>query len=140
MEVNATIFVQIFIFMTLLLWLSRCLFTPILRLFDEREHRIGGAKRDAAELGVLAEEKARQFDVEYERARASARHLLTELKQQADSEQRDRLDRVRKLARAKLDAAEADIKSQALSIRPQLESASTGIAEEIIKALMVHRA
>lgn len=139
MEVNATIFVQIFIFMTLLLWLSAWLFSPILALFDERERRINGAKQDAALLSALADEKARQFDVEYERARDSARHLLAELKQQADSEQRDRLERVRKLARERLDLAEADVNNQVISIRPQLELASAGIAEEIVKALTLAR-
>jgi F-type H+-transporting ATPase subunit b len=85
-ELNGTIFVQVFIFLSLLVWLSPTLFGPIMRLFEEREQRIDGAKRIAAELSGFADEKAKLFQIEYEKARTEARHTLTALKLEMERE------------------------------------------------------
>ncbi len=140
MELNATIFVQIFIFMTLLLWLSRALFAPILALFDEREKRIGGAKREAQELITLAEEKGRLFELEYEKARLEARHTLSSLKLEADKEQGIIIARVRQEAKEKLDRAEEELKEEERQVRSQLSAASESVSADIIKVLMAQKA
>lgn len=136
MELNGTIFLQIFIFLTLLLWLSRSLFDPILRLFDERERRIVGAKLDAESLSLLADEKAQAFDVEYDRARDSARHALTELKHAMEKEHGESLARVKTMAREKLSKSEAELLQQEQEIRQKLMGASQNLADEIVSALL----
>ncbi len=140
MELNATIFVQIFIFMTLLLWLSHALFAPILALFEEREKRIGGAKREAQELITLADEKAKHFDLEYEKARLEARHTLSSLKLEADKEQGVLIAQVRQDAKEKLERADQELAQEESLIRGQLGAVSEAVSADIIKALMTQKA
>ena len=136
MEVNGTIFVQIFIFLTLLLWLSPTLFAPILRLFDERDRRIFGARDDAKKMTLLAEEKAATFDLEYKKAQMSARETLTELKKQTDGELAIALENVRVRARQRLDLAQVELLAQEEQARKELHQSSELIAHDIVGALL----
>lgn len=136
MELNGTIFLQVLIFLTLLLWLSRSLFAPILRLFDERERRIVGAKEAALELSARALEKSQSFDIEYEKAKSTARHALNELKQDMEKEHSEILNEAKALARETLRKAEADLEKQEEEIRPQLLAASMALADDIVGTLL----
>lgn len=136
MEVNATIFLQIGIFLCLLVWLSRSLFAPILRLFDERERRIDGARIEASEFNALADEKAATFELEFARARDHARHQLSALKHSMDKEHNELLDSVKALAKDKIAKAEAELVHQEASVREQLRANSAVIANEMVGALL----
>lgn len=136
MELNGTIFLQVFIFLTLLVWLSQTLFSPIMRLFEEREQRIDGAKKVAAELNSLAEEKAKAFATQYDLAKEEARHSLTDLKHAMDREFNESLDKVKKAAKERLTTAEKELQEQEKLIRVELQNNSAGIAEDIVKAMM----
>ena len=136
MEINATILVQIFLVVALLLWLSPSLFAPIMRLFDERERRIFGAKEESALMNREALEMSQVFDKKLEEARINARHLLTELKAEADSEQAQALAQVRAQAKAKLEQAEKELLHEENRVRAELLLAKDEMAEEIVKSLM----
>src|SRR5437016_888915 len=109
MELNGTIFLQIFIFLTLLFWLSWSLFATIMRLFDEREKRIDGAKAKALEFDELALETASLFDQEYEQARESARQTLNELKQNLEKEHANNLGRIKIAQKERLEKSQASL-------------------------------
>jgi F-type H+-transporting ATPase subunit b len=135
-EINGTIFLQIFIFLMLLLWLSRSLFDPIMRVFDEREKRIFGAKKEALDLSLLADEKAKFFDVEYEKARNEARVMLNQLKQAMDLKQSETLAKAKRKAREKLEKAEADLIAQEQEITAELMSASRALAHNVVTSFV----
>lgn len=120
----------------LLFWLSPVLFRPIMRLFDEREKRIDGAKAEAQAMQALAEEKARLFDQEYSVAKTSAREVLTKLKQEADKEQREHIDNARLEAKKMLALADQELLAEEKRVRSELSSTSAQVTNDIIKALM----
>lgn len=126
--------------MTLLLWLSRTLFKPILALFDEREHRISGAKTEALAMSELAQAKATEFETAFEKARFEARSMLASLKHQTDKEQNELLDHVRKEAKEKLDQADLLLKEEEQHVRKQVSSMSELLSQEIIKTLTTQKA
>lgn len=136
MEINATIILQIVIFMTLLLWLSPMLFAPILRLFDERERRIEGAKLEASKMSLLADEKAKAFDEQYQKARLRARESLSNAKFAMEKEHRAIIEQAKLLAKEKVAVAEAELKREESRVRPELDHAVSKIAEDIIQALI----
>jgi F-type H+-transporting ATPase subunit b len=139
-EVNATIFVQIFIFLMLLMWLSPTLFAPVLRLFEERERRIVGAREDAVKMTDLALEKANTFDSEYSKARLAAREALADLKRQADLESSQVIEQAKLKARQKLELAQKDLAKQEAMVRQELSSASDAIAKDIVNSLLSAKA
>ena len=140
MELNATIFVQIFIFMTLLLWLSRSLFAPILRLFDEREKRIVGAKSSASSMSALADDKAKAFSEAFEAARDNARQTLAQLKHASEKERTEAIDKTKAIARDRLDRAQKELVEEESAIREQLVHASAAIAEQVVATMSRQRA
>ncbi len=135
-ELNGTIFLQVFIFLSLLVWLSKTLFAPIMRLFEEREQRIDGAKKIAFDLSELADDKARVFAIEYEKAKVEARHTLSELKHAMEKQHEEALDKVKAASREKLLAAEIELREQERVIREDLQKKSEGIAKDMVAAMM----
>jgi F-type H+-transporting ATPase subunit b len=135
-EINGTIFVQIFIFLMILLWLSRSLFAPILRLFEERERRIEGAQEEARKLSALAHEKSQVFEIEYEKAKENARQTLSELKRSLEKELNEKIEEVKALAKEKIRAAERELLEQENQVRKQLLTDSiNSISDEILKVV-----
>lgn len=135
-EINATIFVQVFIFLTLLLGLSRWLFNPILALMDEREKRVFGAKKEAEKMNALAKKKSQEFEDEYEKARDSARHSLSDLKNQTDREQLEIMENIRSQARQKIEQARIELLEQEKNIKQELPKLADTVMEEMLKALV----
>jgi len=135
-EINATILVQIFLVVALLLWLSPTLFAPIMRLFDERERRIFGAQEESALMTREALEMSQVFDQKLDEAKLNARHILTELKGQADSEQAQVLAEVRAQAKIRLEKAEAELVLEEKRVRAELALAKDEMADEIVRSLM----
>jgi F-type H+-transporting ATPase subunit b len=138
-EVNGTIFIQIILFLSLVLWLSRFLFAPIMRLFDERERRIEGAKEEAARLSQQAEEKAQEFKRLYEEARSNARAFLSEQKRAADKEISELLDQTRTVLKERLKTAELEMHDEEIRERSRLMEKSDDLARDIMQALMMQR-
>lgn len=140
MELNGTIFLQMLIFLTALLWLSRYLFLPLISLFEERDRRIEGAKQESEKLNAMALEKERVFDQEFEKARDKARELLAHIKQATEKEHGLRLEKVKADAFLKIRAAEEDLKKQSEEIRPVLEKEVSVLALDIVHGFMGHKA
>lgn len=118
------------------MWLSQFLFAPILKLFDEREKRIYGAKALAEELSGLADQKSKDFIVEYELARDEARKALSHLKHEMEKDQIAALESAKAIARDKLAKAEADLIQQEQVVRTELSESARVIADDIVLALM----
>lgn len=136
MELNGTLFIQVFIFGIALLWLSRSLFLPIIRLFEERDRRIKGAKSDSEELNTLALEKAHVFDREYQKAKDKARELLSQIKQTTEKDHAERLVQVKAQAALKLKQSETALHEQSEVVRTQLDKEAATIASDIVNVLM----
>lgn len=136
MELNITIFLQIFIFVMLLLWLSKSLFKPIMRLFEERERRIEGAQQEAASFNSLAEEKWKTFEIQYAQAKENARQALSELKHQMEKENSELLEVAKASARERLVTAEKALLKEEQQIKEQLQKSSEEIASYMVNSLM----
>lgn len=136
MELNGTILLQIFFFLTLLLWLSRSLFAPLMLLFEERERRITGAQKDALELSGLAEERRKAFEERYLKAKQEARDHLSHEKHAMEKLHSEDLARVKSVARDKLKEAEKEMDEEEQRLRTKLTDASASIAEEVVDALI----
>jgi F-type H+-transporting ATPase subunit b len=138
-EINATILVQIFLLVALLLWLSPTIFAPIMRLFEERERRIIGAQADAARMSQEALLKTQALDDKFDKERLDARQVLAKLKSASDSEQAKALEEIRKHAKERLHKAELDLHVEEERVRSELALLTNDMADEIVKALMAKK-
>jgi F-type H+-transporting ATPase subunit b len=120
MELNATIIVQLAVILTLMLWLSKVLFGPLLRLFDEREARIQGAKAEAQALEGQSADKAVYIDERMKRAQKDAREILSSLKAEGAAYQRQLTDKARSEAREKMTVAKERIHGELEKARSEM--------------------
>lgn len=140
MELNGTIFIQIFIFVIALLWLSKSLFEPIIRLFEERDRRISGAQSESELLLKKAQEKSDQFDREYNKAKEKAREFLAHIKSTHERDHSEKLALCKASMQEKLNASERDLKEQSQKAHARLDADAHLIAQDIVNRLVSHHA
>jgi F-type H+-transporting ATPase subunit b len=136
MEINATLLVQIVLFLLLLAWLSRFLFAPLLRLFDERERRIEGAREEAARLSQNAHEKLAQVEERIRLAQKEARQVLAELKAEGAEYQRRILDAAKQEARQKSEQAQAQLVVEVQRVKTELRHQVGSLSELVLSQFL----
>ena len=136
MELNATIFLQMAVFFTLLAWLSPMLFDPFLRLFEERERRIVGAAEEAKRLGGAAEERGVLIAQRTAEAQAEARKVLADLRLQAQAKEAQIIAAAREKASLRLDEARSDLFEATEEARRSLKDHAKAISAEIVQKVL----
>ncbi len=136
MEINITILIQIGLFLFLFGWLSQFLFAPFMRLFDERERRIEGAKHEAVELQEAAQQKLQMAEEKVRSAQSEARQVLAELKAEGLSHQRNILDSARAGAQEKLTEARAILAHESQGAQAKLSGEVKQISELLLAKVL----
>ena len=134
MEINATIIVQLAVFLTLAVWLSKVLFNPLLALFDERERRIYDAKEEAKALEESGLHKLAFLENRTREAQRDSRDILTGLKAEGALYQRRLVDEAKSEAKQRLSTAKMRIDQELDRARSQMGSY---VAEDAV--LLVNR-
>ena len=86
MEINITLVIQLFVLALLMVWLSRFLFAPMTRVFDERERRVETATDKAHALNAEAEKLLLQIEESLKAARHLAKDDIQAIKEAAKHE------------------------------------------------------
>jgi F-type H+-transporting ATPase subunit b len=136
MELNATVFLQLALFLFLLAWLSTVLFAPLLRVYDEREKRIEGAAEEARQLRAGANEKAGIVERRLAEAGTDARRILDELRKQGADKELQLVDEARRKAASRLEDAQADLFAATDEIKGALRAEAQAISDDIVKKVL----
>lgn len=136
MEINATLIIQSLIFLALLIWLSRFLFQPFLRLFDEREKCIVGARQQALLLTDDVKKNLADLDEKIRNAQKHAKQLLLNLRAEGLEYQRQVLELARIDAKAKSEAASSDLRKKLEKTRSELTEKVPVLASEVLACLL----
>ena len=136
MEVNATIFVQAAFFCFLLLWLSPILFKPMLRLFEEREAQIGGAKKEAAKFDEEARRELTRVETQIAQAFDEAKQLKLEMKEEAEEYYRKMVETARAEASRTLHDARQELQIEAATVAGELKTQVDPLAKALSLALL----
>ena len=136
MELNATYFLQLFLFFALLAWLSPMLFDPFMRLFEERERRITGAADEAKRLMGSADEAAARIAQRTLEAQGEARKVLESLRLKAHERETEIIGAAREKASARLDEARADLFEASEEARRALRDDAKVLAADIVQKVL----
>jgi F-type H+-transporting ATPase subunit b len=131
LEINATLLLQLALFLVLLVWLSTFLTAPLMRIYDERERRIEGAADEALKLRDGVSEKAGLVDERLKEANAEARQVLDQLRKKGQEKERELLDAARDKAGGLLEDAQAELFAATEEIRGELKADAEKIAADI---------
>jgi F-type H+-transporting ATPase subunit b len=132
-ELNATFLLQLAIFLLLVAFLSPVLFRPFMRLFEERERRIVGAKDEAQALAGSADEKAEIIAQKTAEAQAEARRVLTTLRARAAEREHEILEAAKKAAATRIDDAREELFAQTEHTRASLKTDADKLAAAVVE-------
>lgn len=136
MELNATILIQAVILLALFAWLSPMLFSPLMKVFDERDRRIHGAANEAKSYLGSADEKTAVVEQKTKEATVQARQILTQLREQALAAEATTLAAAREKATSRLDEARGELFEASEAARKALKADANVIADEIVKKVL----
>ena len=130
-DINWTFAIQLGLFFILFLLLGPLLFNPMLRLFQEREKRIEGAKNEAREMYAEADAKIAKYEEELVGVKRAASEERDKLRAEGQRREQQILAQVRAETNALLTEGKAKIGKEGDSLRKELDLASQQIAREI---------
>jgi len=111
--------------------LNAVLFKPILRVLDEREQRIDGARRRAEELTRQAERTLQQYETSVREARTSAEAHRKQTLERAQRQQATVVADERGKAEQTLERTRSEVGSALAGARAELQSQARELAREV---------
>lgn len=136
MEVNATLLIQLFLFLSLLAWLSKFLFAPMLKLFEERERRIQGAKAEALELQKQAAQRLEEVDARIHAAQKDAKLALLALQAEGAKFHREVLEAARQQSAQQMREASEHLKAEINQLRSELVPTQADLSGQILSRFL----
>ena len=130
-DFDATFLVQFVLFAGLTLVLKPLLFDPMLKLFEERERRIDGAKLQARKIDEQSASALARYESEMAKARASANTEREKLRADAVRKEQEILGTVRAAAAQTLENGKKAALIEAERVRATLKAQSGVLARDL---------
>jgi F-type H+-transporting ATPase subunit b len=135
-DIDATVLVQMVLFLITIFLLHNVLFKPYLRTLDARKEAVEGSREEAGELDARAAALMVEYDEKMMAARRDAKEVRDSLRNQGLAEQNDVIDEVRTELTAKLGDERNRIALQVEEAKKQIQSRSQGLAEAMVKKVI----
>lgn len=130
-DLDASLFVQVGIFIVLLLILKPLLFDPMLKLFEEREKRIEGTRREAAKEDKRSAEALAKYEAILAKAREAGNAESTAIRNEGAKREAEILAKVRTQVSATLEEGRSAIAAAKRDARTRLAADAQTLGREI---------
>ena len=130
-DLDASLLVQIALFIVLLLILKPLLFEPMLKLFEEREKRIEGTRRQASKEDERSAKALAKYEAILAKAREAGSAERDALRAEGARKEAETMARVRALVASTIEQGRASLASEAKTARAQLESEAAVLGRTI---------
>jgi F-type H+-transporting ATPase subunit b len=137
-DLDVTVVGQIILFLILLVVLKPLLFEPMLKLFEEREKRIEGAKLQARKMDEASAGALAKYEAEMQSARSSGNAERDKLRAQGAKEESEILGEVRKSTAATLEDGRKRLATEMTDVRRALLAESTNLGKELASRVLGH--
>jgi F-type H+-transporting ATPase subunit b len=135
-DIDLTIVIQLAIFIALSLLATKWLFKPYLKMRDDREQGIEGAREEADKLSSEADARLADYDAKLASARDRARKEQHEIRAEASAHQRELMEKTRSDATAAMDDARGKLATETESARAELLPKADSIANDMVAKLL----
>lgn len=135
-DFDPTFLVQVVLFAAFFLVLKPLLFDPLLRVFEEREKRTEGAKKEAREMDLEAGDIGAKYEVELERVRRIAGAEREKLRQEVSRLESQIMTEARAEAAQILETGKAKIAEEVAVLRADLEKQVPVLAADIASRML----
>jgi len=130
-DLDATVFVQLIVFLALFLVLRSLLFKPLAALLVERERGTQGDVKEAEQRQVEAERKMKKYERELERIRAKASDEREELRNEGRARESEILSAARKESEQIVEKGRRTMDAEASKVRETMNREIDVLAREI---------
>jgi len=130
-DVDSTVFVQVGIIIVLLVVLKPLLFDPTLKLFEEREKRIDGAKKLARDTDKKSAAAEGEFDTQMQKAQAVGNAERDRLRAEGVKTENEVLAKVRAETAQILEQGRRQTQSELTTARTQLKTEASVLGRAI---------
>ncbi len=127
-DFDLTVLIQIALFLVLLIVIKPILLDPMLKLFEERERRIDGAKLEARQMDAQSAGALTKFESEMNKVRSSANAERDKVRNEAVKAETELLATVRAKTTAKLDEGRKVATAEVTKVRQGLQGDSRELA------------
>jgi F-type H+-transporting ATPase subunit b len=135
-DFDYTVFVQLGIFLVLLVVLTRFVFRPYLALRAERAKNIEGARAEAQSVGSVTAEKLATYEGQITATRKEAATVRAQLRAEGESRAAEVLGAAHTEASAKIESARQKIHDSAQAAQLALRTRADQIASSIASKLL----
>lgn len=135
-DLDGTVFVQFGLFLVLFVVLSQILWKPFLKLRDERQAGMGGAREEAEEMTAKTRDLNASYDKKVAETKAKASDERNKLRAEAAQREHEILDAARAKATAAQTAARETIAKQSAAAKQKLEAEAALLAKAVAKRVL----
>jgi F-type H+-transporting ATPase subunit b len=135
-DLDLTFLAQLVLFTTFIVLLKPLLFDPLLRVFEERERRTEGVKKEAREMDARAAQVLTRYEGELEKIRQEAGVERERLRREAASLEAKILAEARAETARFLEEGKARIGAEVSEMRKELHVAQPALAAEIASQIL----
>jgi F-type H+-transporting ATPase subunit b len=135
-DVDASLFVQLGLFVVLLIILKPLLFDPMMKLFEEREKRIEGTRRKAAKEDARSAKALAEYEKICNAARAEGATERDRLRAEGAKKEAEMLAQVRTQVGSTLESGRGGVQKDAQAARSQLRSDAAGLGRELASRVL----
>jgi F-type H+-transporting ATPase subunit b len=130
-DFDATFLVQAALFVGLTLFLKPVLFDPMLRLFEERERRIDGAKVQARKIDDKSATALAKYETEMAKARTAAAAVRDQIRAEALKQETELLASVRASTAKVIENGKRTAQAEADKARAALRADAGNLARDL---------
>jgi F-type H+-transporting ATPase subunit b len=130
-DLDLTVFVQVGIFVVMMLVLKPLLFDPMLKLFEEREKRIEGARAEGLKLDRVSAEAEKKYEDAMREARKIAGAERDKLRAEGVRQETEILTGAREEVAKVLEASRANVSAEKASVSAALQAEAKGLGRDL---------
>jgi F-type H+-transporting ATPase subunit b len=135
-DINSSLFIQVALFIFLMIVLNKIFFKPFLRFLEERQEKIQGDEREAARLQEEAQKRRLQFEEGLSKGQLQAQGEKGRIQDAGAQEGKLFVDTVQKEVDAEVPKIKAQIAQESRQVAADLERKQGAMAKEIAEKLL----
>lgn len=130
-DVDLSVFVQVGLFVAMMLILKPLLFDPLLKLFEEREKRIEGARAESHALDRASADAQTRYEDEMQRARGQANSERDKLRAEGVRSENEILAEARAHVAKTLDEGRGALQNELTQARAALTRSASELGSDM---------
>lgn len=135
-DIDGTILIQFGLFLLMALVVTNWLFKPYLKMREERDKGIDGARKEAESMSSEADARLADYESQLSEARARAYDEQRKLRTEAAAYQAEVTDKARTEASSAIEESRANVREQVEAARAELMPQAEALAGQMTAKLL----